>query len=699
MNGEPFTSDLVDVLLLKILSYGPRLQIQKDDKEFLLKLLHDGVRLGSKLSKAFVYPLYQFLQLQPDQDFQNLICRCVAEAIAEGAFFLRKTMKSLDLNLLEASINQFQANGGYNRFYGGWNEEAIIVLKESAMDRKEVYSYENTPLNVRGDTLLHIMCSSYAIADLSNWVRHKDVEEINYTNKRGETALYRACMSGVTSHVLTLLAYGASPSLKPKDEGPSCLHWLFQFKTHDVETVARTLVEHGADIHASSNHNIRMLHYPFTLPLGTALDWAVAMSAIEAVHALINLGADPSLRNGCDPYLFDESVRRLNTSLPPDMIQCRFADHFTSGVSAIDLAVKNRDHELLNILLSDKSKFRPNDSDEEGSTAIHRLDSGEWLYTVEGSTIWRPLFQGDPTSQFHSLQKTVAILRENGYDLDKFNRLTESSGNSMGVFEQTALMIAVWKGQTSTVKVLLDAGADVNVSNSAGYTALMSFTDRYSDDEPLQAEVLSLLLAANVKIDARAKNSVCYLTPLLHACLLHLQKVIEVLITLGANLEDHFENVRPSSNGITALALMVEWTPAERTSTGPMKTDRWLHSILERHVMPLLSRDEDGELRCKLLETADLQGGGLLHYAAGAGLIQTCTMLLTAKVAVNGLRRVEKDETRLGIQGKEIGYNTPLDEVMKAKESCRFKTQYVQEESMTPYLMSSNHSGSSFQAC
>ena len=246
--------------------------------------------------------------------------------------------------------------------------------------------------------------------------------------------------------------------------------------------------------------------------------------------------------------------------------------------------------------------------------------------------------------------------------------------------------------------MLLNAGADINVANPAGYTALISFTDHYMDNKPLQAEVLSLLLAANAKIDTLAKNSVCHLTPLLHACMLHLQKVVEVLIGLGASLEDHFKNVRPSSNGITALALMVEWTPAERISTGPMKTDRWLHGILERHVMPLLSRDEDGELRYKLLETADFQGGGILHFAAGAGLIQTCTMLLTAKVAVNKLRRVEKDVTRLGIRGKEISFTTPLDEVMKAKESCRFKTQYVQEEGMTPYLMRPYDFQSSFQA-
>jgi ankyrin repeat protein len=698
LKGEPLTSDLVDTLLLKISSYGHRLLSQKVEKEFLLKLLHEGVRLNSRLSKSFLHPLYEFLQIPADQEFQKLILQCVAEAIVEGAFFLRRAMKSLDPILLDASITEFQKNGGYNRFYGGWNQEAILILKESAIDQKDVYSYKCTSLNVRGDTLLHIICSSSAPADLSNWIRHMDFEDINNTNEKGETALYRACMAGVASHVLTLLAHGANPSLNPREEGPSCLHWLFHFRTHHVRTVARALVEHGADTNASTNHNVPMFHYPFTLPLGTALHWAVAMSAIEAVHTLIDLGADPMLRNGCDPYLFDETVRKLNSQLPPDWIKCSFADHSTLGVSAIDLAVKNRDHQILKMLMSDKSRIRPDDTDEEGFTAVHRLDSGEWLYTVAGSAIWRPLFQGNSISQFHSLQNTVAILHQNGFDLDKLNKLTESSGNGMGIFEQTALMIAVWKGQSTTVKVLLDAGADVNVANSAGYTAIMSFSDHYSDDETLQAELLSLLLAANANINACAKTNVCYLTPLLHACRCRHQKVVEVLISLGANLEDRYEGWHSTSNGLTALALMADLTWAEQTSTTITKTDRWFQNILERYVMPLLSRNADEDLRQKLLETADYQGGGLLHYAAGAGLIQTCTVLLKVKVAVNGLRRIEKAVTKLETRGKEISYKTPLDEVMEAKElSYRYKVEYVPEEGMALYLIESDLSRKVFQ--
>lgn len=61
-----------------------------------------------------------------------------------------------------------------------------------------------------------------------------------------------------------------------------------------------------------------MYHYPFTLPQGSALHWAVLMQCHSAIKALIENGADPRLRNGSDPYAYDDRIRPFHTFRYPD---------------------------------------------------------------------------------------------------------------------------------------------------------------------------------------------------------------------------------------------------------------------------------------------------------------------------------------------------------------------------------------------
>lgn len=505
LRKKPINTGTIHSLFMKYA--GSSLLVNHKDpqiRDLLLDLLQSGAERGSQPLRALIYIVYEYFQKLPRADLNELKLLWMSEAVASGAFFLRKSLQHLDSSLLEKGIQAFQDHGGYNQFYAAFNREAVSeVLMQTSLE-DVIPLNRKMSLNPRGDKPLHILSSATGYEELGNIVKLMDPQEVNTLNDYGETALYRACMAGGTANVLILLSHGADPSIAPSPGGPTCLHWLFHFNPRDVNVIARELVKHGAPIHSQSERKIPMLHYPFTLPVGTPLHWAVENSAAEATRALLCQGADLSVRDGCDPYAYDDTVRNLDMSLPPDWISCSVADHTTLGFNAVDVAVKNRDHEILAILLSNNTSVDPGDTDEEGYSAMHRLDAGEWQYTIHGSAVWCRLFQGSTSSQANSLKKTIAILLQHGFKLDRLTNRKKLKAGLWRLSGQTALMIAVAKGSTETVKQLLDAGADVNFANSDGETALLSLIgDCYFYDKERQSQVVSLLLDANADLHAR----------------------------------------------------------------------------------------------------------------------------------------------------------------------------------------------------
>ena len=652
LEKKPMTTETIHSLFIKYA--GSSLLVDKKDPEIrdlLLDLLQSGAERGSQPLRALIYIVYEFFQKLPRADLYDSKLLWMSEAVASGAFFLRKTLQHLDSSLCEKAIQAFQDHGGYNRFYATFIGEAVskILMQTSLEDviplSRKLSSY------TRGDRPLHILSSATTYRGLEKIVKLMDPQEVNKLNDCGETALYRACMAGATANVLILLSHGADASIAASPGGPTCLHWLFHFNPRDVNVIARELVKHGAPIHSQSKWKIPLLHYPFTLPVGTPLHWAVENSAAEATRALLCQGADPSVRDGCDPYAYDDNVRDLDMSLPPDCIPCSVADHTTLGFNAVDVAVKNRDHEILAILLSHDTSFDPDDTDEEGYSAVHRLDAGEWQYTIQGSAVWCRLFQGSTSSQATSLKKTIAILLQHGFKLDRLTNQRKLDAGLWRLAGQTALMIAVAKGSIETVKQLLHAGADVNLANGCGETALLSFAGRwYSHDKERQSQVVSLLLDANANLHVRGFRNI---TPFLNAALQRFLEVATALLNRGADLRDRITYTCTSSDfGKTAFALLTVHNGKE-----PAIVDEWLVTQLNKHILPRIAASEGSALHKELLERADPNGSTLLHYAAANGLVRSCAVLLEAKININSICRIRQYDRNI--------YRTALDETLK----------------------------------
>ena len=557
LRKKPMTKEVIHSLFMKYA--GSSLLVSHKDpltRDVLLELLHYGAEKGSQPLRAYIYLVHEYFQTPPKADVCETKLLWMYEAVANGAFFVRKLLQPLNSSLLESGIQAFLDRGGYNQFYASFNREAASEALMQASLEDVIPLNRKMSLNSRGDKLLHILSSATAYKELGNVIQLMDPQEVNMLNDCGETALYRACMAGGTANVKLLLSHGADASITPSPGGPTCLHWLFHFNPRDVDFIARELIKGGAPIHSQSKQKIPMLYYPFTLPVGTPLHWAVENSAAEATGALLCQGADPSVRDGCDPYAYDETVRNLDMSLPPDWISYSVADHTTLGYNAVDVAVKNRDHKILAILLSNNSNFDPCDTDEEGYSAVHRLDADERRYTVHGTAVWSRLFQGSKSSQTNSLKKTIAILIQYGFKLDKLTNTQGLKVGEWGMSGQTALMIAVAKGNTETIRQLLDAGADINLANSDGTTALLSLKGGcYNHDEQLQSQVISLLLGANADLHARDYRST---THFLLAAYRKLPTVATALLNNGADLRDRVTNTADLSFGQTAFAILAE---------------------------------------------------------------------------------------------------------------------------------------------
>lgn len=678
LRDEPLGPTLLYGIFLKSTLYGrlvhtdsSQLWLNRHDiskRNLLLKVLRAGAQKASEPMRALIFNVHEHFEAPTPPDIADAKRTWISEAVAGGAFFLRKQLQRMDTDLFTASVKRFHERGGYNKFYSALNPDNALDIVEQVSSEPIEHINRKNVMNLRGDLLLHIISSVPTSGLLSNVLEFIDTLEIDTLNNSGETALYRACVGGLTSAVISLLSHGADPSISPSEHGPSCLHWLFHFDSQDIPLIARRLVKHGANVHAICSNRIPLLHYPFVLPQGTPLHWALEMSAPEAIRALLALGANPSLRDGSDPYTFDQNVRHLDMILPANDALCSIASAPTLGLSSIDLAVKNRDFEMLEMLLASAPNLDPDDADEEGYTAIHRLDAGQWKYTTQNSKIWSPLFAGSLASQALALRKTLDVLLRHGFSLNKLTSKQNGNRSAFGFSAQTALMLAVTEGNSSTIDALLSAGADVNIVNDKGETALLSLTDDYCAEEDLQAKIVTLLLDANADIHARDS---CGDTALLRAGSTHLLAAIEILLNRGADVRDRNDHTFVTDDHLTR-----RWTIFARMAACPPQAapanDVWLLSQLQRNVLPLLDQHPGGPvLRHDVLEEVDSDGGTLLHHTAKSGLVRCCKALLQVGIDHNSLRRRAKTRP----VGDFVSYRTPLDEALRSRGAQQYQSQ------------------------
>jgi ankyrin repeat protein len=331
-------------VLLHIGLYLLRSEYKNDciSEESLSYILKAAVA-GDLIAQGFCENLFHACSksLPPDVDSEQWLWN----AATTGSVYALMRLPSEDTR--KAAKDEFRRHAGYNTHYFS-APAASFYLAES---KGSGLSAELAGWNK--NTLHH----AAAIGDTATiQTLLEEGHNVNELNEFGETALYRACMAGCFPAVRALIEFGADASLPSKTIAAYPLHWLFVFDGNKVEECARLLIERGGANMEAVSAGLDAFHFPFAWPPGTAIYWAVFAGCLEAVDALLRLGAD--INSYQEPVL-----SRFEHTVHPWIVPVY--------AYPLDIAAQRYDTVLLSALLARGADASALDS--HGRSILHRM--------------------------------------------------------------------------------------------------------------------------------------------------------------------------------------------------------------------------------------------------------------------------------------------------------------------------------------
>ena len=252
-------------------------------------------------AKAILPRVYAFFEKELPSEIDNRIVEWLASAVSTGSTIAISELKVRGCATPSESVQLFRKLGGYNQFYS--------MIDRSPHPRAEPGGQRRTGGPMRSYSRLHWYATYGNFEEMMHFLDTHEIDHIDPMSHDNETPLYLACARGDWKIASELLNLGADPAVSCTAFGLTCLHWVFGFDS-DVLTIAiKELVARGADLNAVASEETPFFHYPFTLPAGTPLHWAVATSSHDAVQAFVELGADLLIRSGSDLYAYNDGVR------------------------------------------------------------------------------------------------------------------------------------------------------------------------------------------------------------------------------------------------------------------------------------------------------------------------------------------------------------------------------------------------------
>ena len=610
-------SDLTGPQLLAMYLYTSYRDAPKPDKSLQIEMLLESSRRGYPHAQGIAQTVLRSYGL-PVSDYVNPeeAKLWLFNAVSTGSFSAHWELAALDPELAQAATNKFRDMSGFNQPYS-------FILGKDPLGLQR--------LNL-GDSNIRQLAEDGKLDALKS---HLDLQpqDINVQHASNETALCKACMAGHTEVVLELCKRGADASLTHSDFAISCLHWLFNFPASDIKDVLHTLLAAGSKVNHSLATTRPLInnHYPFTWPPGTPLHWAVVTSSRPAISALMKAGANPSIRNGDDPYFSDENVRQLHRHGNTEQGESSETPDNVLGMTPVDLATLAHDWQCLHAISPLVAGKKPSllSADEEGYTPFHRLSHQRIGRTFSGSRFWYPAFKGDISTRRENLRSTIEWLKALGGDIDQLTDTPRDPGLS-GVDGLSPLMIAVTKYDIEAVEALCEADANVNLRNRSGRTALTLLDDAFAYHAN-PSELLPAMVSCLVKHGADPNfQSPEGLTPL--ACMARVGDVgaFQLLFEAGADVKTRYKDA-------AVMADLIRINATARLVLGRIKKhdveerDRALSSLLLNYL-------GHNELHADFV--VDDTGATLLHYCAAAALPK-CTAMLVSAGATIGIRRTE----------------------------------------------------------
>ena len=347
--------------------------------------------------------------------------------------------------------------------------DAINVLLKAGADTNITETYGHTCLH----KAVNANCDEQTVQAI---IDHG--ADVNAINKDNETALLIACMDGQNDAINVLLKAGADTNITETD-GHTCLHKAVN--ANCGKQTVQAILDHGADVDAINKYN------------KTALLIACMDGKIDAINVLLEAGADTNI---ADTYGHTCLHKAVNANCDKQTVQT-IIDH-GADVNAINkynetallIACINGRTDAINVLL--EAGADTNIADTYGHTCLHKAVNANC---------------GKQTVQ------TIIDHRAHVNAINKYN--------------ETALLIACINGKTDAINVLLEAGADANITQTGGYTCLHKAVNANCGKQTVQA-----ILDHGADVNAINKY---HETALLIACINGKADAINVLLKAGAD--------------------------------------------------------------------------------------------------------------------------------------------------------------------
>lgn len=334
--------------------------------------------------------------------------------------------------------------------------------------------------------------------------------DVNAANHYGATAMQLAAQTGDAAMIRLLLKAGADPD-SPNPEGETAL--MAVARTGNVEA-ARALLEHGATIDARERWGGQ-----------TALMWAAARAHPQMVRFLLSRGSDPDARSaerdfprhvtaeGRAKDMMSGGFTPLLYAAREGCIEC--ARHLIEGGADINLPDPEGVTPLILALINlnwDAARFLieagadVNTWDIYGQAPLfvaidnHRLPAG-----ARGTS--------GPLNEVDALYVARMLLERGANpDMQLMFRPAHRVGSGMvRVISRgtTALIRAALGADIEAMRLLIEFGADVNLANADGTTAMMAVyipsRMRTGDKTEEQAmQVMALLHEAGADVNRMA---------------------------------------------------------------------------------------------------------------------------------------------------------------------------------------------------
>lgn len=618
-----------------------------------LAVLCASAKGGFMPAQACLARVYEYYAPETFPKMEQWVVDSLEVGIMTGSIVSTQWLKKLHPAKMELAVQNFRDHGGYCQLF---------------------------PDDDLQTPRLHCLAVDGTVEEVKEYLDSHPAVDIDQRASYDVTPLFLACARGSYDVASVLLARGADASLRCTEFQVTCLHWLFVFEPESQPHVLRMLTRGGADINARVPHAMPFFHYPFVLPAGTPLHWAVVIDARAAIMTLVSHGADLSIRDRSDPYRYEREVMMLNKIGEFDQVAFSVpdADREPMGLSPLDYAAMDHNPFIFETLVKLGKRASVLDVDEEGFNLFHRLSASPLRRTRTGICFSSSPFRGNENRRAAKLRRTAAAIKafSGTYSLDQFTTPCMDHPlmrSRTPLHHYTPLMMATLGFDSDIVKVLVELGADVSLQNNEGRTALQCLCEA----SMVALRNLRILLDAGSDIKHRDKNGSTT------ACLaakggLKSLDIIKLLLSSGSAITEYYAPLNNDNGGnvICMLAKRAHF-PFQIGSTvaqvqariqNLQEMDGKFAELLENFVC----RHEDTAERAEVLEKPNPYGETLLYCLSRSMLVRSIQILIHHGVNVNTIsmlvRHVKETDTQRPSIQVNMGQRTALDIAILRKE-------------------------------